>query len=292
MAISSFVPEVWSARLQRHLDRVLIYAQPTVTNRDYEGEITDAGDTVNIQKVGNPTIVSYVKGTPMTPERPDGTTQALTIDRDKGFYIQMDDLDAVQVNVPLFDRFTERAGIQMAKTLDADIAARMVAGAGAGNIIATDGTPATIKSGGTYTTFYAFAVEARRKLDLSEASSEGRWMVVNPDLESRVLLDAQFIPAGADEQRTGKIGQIAGFDILKTTGTPDSPGSGGSPKANWKVLFGAGNYSVTVATQLVKTEAERLQGLFEDAVKGRNVWGAKVIEPATLGLAHIDKSFS
>lgn len=292
MAISSFVPEYWSALLQRHIDRVLVYAQPQVTNRNWEGEIRDSGDTVNIQKVGNPTIVPYVKGTPMTPERPDGTTQPLTIDRDKGFYIQMDDLDAVQVNVDLFQRFTERAGIQMAKTLDGDIAARMVAGADSGNIIGTDGTPVSIKSGGSYTSFYKFAVEARRKLDNSDAPSDGRWIVINPDLESTVLLDSAFIPAGGDEQRTGAIGQIAGFTVLKTTGVPDSPGSGGSPKPNYKIVFGAGNYATTVATQLVKTEAERLQGLFEDAVKGRNVWGAKVIEPVSLGVAHVDKVLS
>lgn len=289
MAISNFVPEFWSVRLQRHLDRNLVYAQPTVVNRDYEGEITDSGDTVNIQKVADPNIVNYVKGTPMTPQRPDGTTQALTIDRDKGFYIQMDDLDAIQVNVALLDRTVERAGVQMAKTVDADIAARMAAGAAAGNIIGTDGTPVSIKSGGTYDSFYKFAVEARRKLDNSEAPSEGRWIAINPDLESLVLLDQNFIPAGGDQQRTGAIGQIAGFDVLKTTGTPSSPGSGGTAVPNWKVVFGAGNYATTVATQFVKVEAERLQGLFEDAVKGRNAWGAKVIEPESIGVAHVDK---
>lgn len=290
MSIDLFVPEVWSARLLRHLDAALIYAQPSIMNRNWEGEISDSGDTVHIQKVGSPTIVSYVKGTQMTVERPAGTTDTLTIDRDKAFYVAMDDLDKVQVNVPLFEQFTGRAGRKMAETVDADVAARQVAGAASANAIGTDASPVTIKSGGTYATFYAFAVEARRLLDNSEAPEDGRWMVINPDLEAKVLVDDKFIPAGASEQRTGQIGQIAGFDLLKTTRTPSSPGSGGSPVPNWKVIYGAGNYATTFANQLIKTEAERLQGLFEDAVKGRNVWGAKIIEPVTIGVGHASKA--
>ena len=289
MSIANFVPEFWSTRLLRHLDAALVYAQPSVVNRNWEGEIQNAGNTVNIQKVSDPTIVNYVKGTPMTPERPDGTTLELLIDRDKGFYVQMDDLDAIQVNVPLFEKFTRRAGVKMAQVVDSDVAARMVAGADAANIIGTDATPVeiTFDGAGSTITAYEFAVEARRKLDVKEAPEEDRWMAIHPDLEAAVLLAPSFVPAGSDEQRTGKIGTLAGFDLLKTTRTPTSPGSGGSPVPNRKIVFGAGNYATTFANQLVKTEAERLQGLFEDAVKGRNVWGAKIVEPETLGYGHV-----
>ena len=37
MAFSNFIPEVWSARLLEHLDKVHVYAN--LMNRDYEGEI-------------------------------------------------------------------------------------------------------------------------------------------------------------------------------------------------------------------------------------------------------------
>lgn len=289
MSIANFIPEVWSTRLLRYLDASLVYAQPTVVNREWEGEIANAGDTVHIQKVNDPTIVNYVKGTPMTPERPDGTTIPLTIDRDKGFYVQMDDLDAIQVNIPLFQKFVSRSGYAMGKVVDSDVSARMVAGAHASNVIGTDAAPVeiTFDGAGSTMTFYEFAVEARRRLDVMEAPEDGRWMAVHPDNEATVLLAPGFVPAGANEQRTGKIGTIAGFDILKTTRTPTSPGSGGSPVPNRKIVFGVGNYATTFANQLVKTEAERLQGLFEDAVKGRNVWGAKIVEPETLGYGHV-----
>ena len=46
MAFSNFIPEVWSARLLDHLDKVHVYA--SLMNRDYEGDIRAFGDTVHI----------------------------------------------------------------------------------------------------------------------------------------------------------------------------------------------------------------------------------------------------
>ena len=131
MAITNFIPEIWSARLLRHLDSLLVYAQPTVVNKDYEGEISQAGDTVHIQKVGDVTVKEYDRNTDIdSPERPDGTTVALTIDEQWYWNIAIDDVDAVQVNVPLLDRFAERAARAMAVQVDSAVASVILAGAG------------------------------------------------------------------------------------------------------------------------------------------------------------------
>ena len=44
MAISTFIPTIWSARLLAHLDKAHVYAK--LVNRDYEGEIKNFGDKV------------------------------------------------------------------------------------------------------------------------------------------------------------------------------------------------------------------------------------------------------
>lgn len=283
MSIDHFVPEIWSARLQRHLDANLVFA--SLVNRNWEGEIRRQGDTVHIQQIGTPTITNYSKYQSATPEQPRGTTQSLTIDRDKTFYISIDDLDAVQANVNLLDQYANRAGVAMAQTVDGDISARMVAGAGIN--IGRDDAPVVIGRD-DYDSFYRFAVDLRAQLAGNDAPDEGLWMVINPDLEAIALDDDRFLPAGDDRQVTGQIGRIAGFNVLRTTRVPTSRGSGDTPTANAKVLFGAGTYGTTFANQLLAIEAERLQGgRFEDALKGRNVWGCKVIEPETLGCAHV-----
>src|SRR6188472_3859668 len=119
MAISDFIPEVWSARLQRHLDRTLIYAQPSVCNRNWEGEISEAGDTVHIQKVGDPEIKDYEPGKNMaSAEEPTGTTLTLVVDAFKYFNVSIDDVNKAQVNVSLLEDFAKRAGIKMSQTID------------------------------------------------------------------------------------------------------------------------------------------------------------------------------
>jgi len=141
MAIDIFIPEVWSARLQRHLDHALVYAQPSVCNREWEGEISQAGDTVHINKIGDPTIKDYDPGTDMdAPEEPDGTTNALVVDQFKYFNVMVDNVNAAQANVALLDRFGERAGVGMKNKIDAFVASKMVAGATT-NVIAPTLSP-------------------------------------------------------------------------------------------------------------------------------------------------------
>lgn len=46
MSITTFIPEVWSARLLDNLNKNLVFAN--LVNRDYEGEIKQYGDKVHI----------------------------------------------------------------------------------------------------------------------------------------------------------------------------------------------------------------------------------------------------
>jgi N4-gp56 family major capsid protein len=287
MAIAIFIPEVWSARYQRHLDSSLVYAQPTVVNRNYEGEIQTAGDTVRIFKVSDPTVKTYTRNTDMdAPERPDGTEQQLVVDQEKYVRIGIDDVDERQA-LPVFGEYALRAARQMRQTIDAFVAARMSAAATA-NVVGTDASPISVKADGSGDMRpYQLAVELRRQLNSQEAPEDGRWMVINEDIEAEILNDDKFIPAGAAEQRTGQIGRIAGFDVLRTTAVPTSPGSGGSPAPNAKVLAGAGNYATSFANQLSKNETGRIPNQFGDEWRLLEVYGAKVIEPETLAQAHV-----
>ncbi len=293
MAVSNFIPELWSARLQRHLDRTLVYAQESVCNRDWEGEINEAGDTVHIQKVGDPEIKTYVPGVDMdSPEEPDGTTLALIIDAFRYFNVAIDDVNKAQVNVNLLDSFAQRAGVKMSQAIDAFVAAKMVAAATV-NKVGTDAVPAVIKADGSGDmTPYELFVELAGLLADNDAPGENHWAAVNPSLMREIRKDDAFIKAsemGAEMVRTGRIGEIANIELIQTTGTPSSAGSGGSPVPNWKILAGAGNYSTTFASQIVETEAFRPERRFGDAVKGLNVFGAKVLEPETLVVGHVAK---
>ena len=61
MAVTSFIPKLWSARLLAHLDKAHVVAN--LVNRDYEGEIKAYGDTVKINQIGAITVSDYTKNT-------------------------------------------------------------------------------------------------------------------------------------------------------------------------------------------------------------------------------------
>jgi hypothetical protein len=294
MAISAFIPELWSARLQRHLDRTLVYAQPSVCNRDWEGEISEAGATVHIQKVGDPEIKTYTPGSDMaSPEEADGTTLALTVDQFRYFNVSVDDVNKAQVNVNLLDAFAKRAGVKMAQTIDAFVASK-IAAAATTNKVGTDAVPVVIKADGTGDfTPYELAVELRRQLAGKDAPLDSLWLGINADFEAEILKDPNYVASGTetgvDVVRNGAIGKIAGFDVLRTNGVPSSAGSGGEAVPNIKILAGAGNYATTFASQVTEMEAYRPEKRFGDAIKGLEVYGAKVLEPETLVQAHVAK---
>lgn len=301
MAIVNFIPEVWSARLKRILQPKLVMAQPRVMNRDWEGEIREHGDTVHIRHfTTGGTIRDYTRNTPLAaPDRPADDALTLLIDQLKAFYIAVDDVDAAQADLSIMDKFLERTARNLAVTLDSFAAGLFLSNALVANTVGTDATPVTIKADGTGDfTPYKFCVEARKRLQKQSTPGDDRWMVVNADVEAEFLNDPVFISGGAGVAgaenaggasvvRQGQIGRIAGFDILTTEAIQSSPGSGGAPVANHKVIYGDGNYSLTWADQVIKVEAERLQGEFSDALKGLNVYGAKVIEAESYGVAHV-----
>lgn len=285
MSIANFVPEIWSSLLLRHLDASLVFANPTVVNTAYEGEISQAGDTVHIQKMGSVTVKPYVKGTPIDgPEQATSSTIPLVIDNAEYWNIGVKSVDAIQANINLLEPRLQRAAYELAVKIDESVAAEIVADAGNTDGLGSAGDPIAVGNATGETTMFELAVEMRRQLDNQNAPTEGRWIAIHPDLEATVLTDDRFVNTsselGSGVVRTGQIGQIAGFSLLKTTAIPTDEGE-------YSIAFGAGNYGLAHAHQLTDLRAYEVEADFEDAVKSLAIWGNKVVEPESLGVATV-----
>ncbi len=81
MSIQRFRPEIWSAVLLQATETALVFGSPLVVNRNYEGDISEAGDVVNITSVGDPTVSDYTRGETLTYEDLQDTGQKLPIDQ-------------------------------------------------------------------------------------------------------------------------------------------------------------------------------------------------------------------
>lgn len=273
MAISNFIPQLWEARLLAHLDKNLVYGN--LVNRDYEGDISAAGDTVKINQISDITVKDYVKGTALTYDDVDGVQTVLTIDQQKYASFKVDDVDAAQANVNLVDGAMRRASYALGDAVDQYIAS-FYKSAGITTGLGTDAKPIAVASAATA---YESLVDLKCALDEGNVPNQGRWVVVPSWFYGLMLKDDRFVAAGTTKTDTvlanGYIGQAAGFNIYQSNNVPNTSG------AKYKILAGT-NDAISFAQQLTKTEALRSESAFSDLVRTLLVYGAAVVQPGAL----------
>ena len=112
----NFIPEIWSGKLIENFYDATVLA--AISNTDYEGEIRQHGDTVNIRTTPEITIRSYVKGQTLTVENPDKPKIQLVIDKGEYFACVEDDIDKVQSDIALMDTWSKDASERMKIKID------------------------------------------------------------------------------------------------------------------------------------------------------------------------------
>ncbi|MFD7990741.1 N4-gp56 family major capsid protein [Streptomyces mexicanus] len=281
MAISAFKPEVWNADLLVTLEKSLVYAAPGVVNRDYEGDISQYGDTVHITTLADPTIGTYTPHTDITIEDVDDSDQTLLIDQAKYFAFEVDDVEKRQSRNggAVLTEQARKAAYKLRDVADAYVAGLMAAGIDAGNLVAeqTLSTPSAA---------YDLLVDLGVILDEDNVPEEGRWAVVTPAFYGLLLKDDRFVGSGdaaaAATRTNGMVGEAAGFSIRKSNNAPDGPGAGAG-----KLVIAGYQGAVTYAEQINNTEAARKEKGFADIVKGLHLYGSKVIRPTGLAAADV-----
>lgn len=270
MAITNFIPEVWSAAILEALRAKLVF--PSLCNRDYEGDIREAGDTVHITGYNDVTVHKYTRGQAITvDDATDKEAAVLKIDQSDYFAFKVNDLDKTQAKADLTGKFTNSAAYNMMKNVENYISNLMDAAVS---------TPAKTVAVGTPADAYLAVVEAGRKLDVQNVPDEGRWLVVSPDFYALLLQDSRFIEgteAGHNTLLNGVVGQVRGFTVVKSNNVPRK-----SASPDTQSILAGTNAAVTFAQQVSKVEAMRMQTDFADMVRGLDLYGAKVIRPECL----------
>jgi len=271
-----FIPTVWAARLLVALEKSLVYGQMNVSNRDYEGEIREAGNTVKIASVGDVSIGDYVKNTDIEdPEILTDSDQSLLIDQSKYFNFYVDSVDRAQQNVNVLDEAMRRSAWALREKADTFLAGIMDAAVPAGNKIGSITTPKIP----TKADAYEYLVDLGVLLDESDVPIEGRFVIVPAWYHGLLLKDERFVKAGTFRSDTtlanGEVGEAAGFRILKSNNVPNTTAT------KYKIIAG---HSVATAyvEQVVDLQTYKPEKRFGDAVKGLHVYGAKVVRPAAL----------
>ncbi len=263
MSVNSFIPKVWSARLQENLHRQLVFGR--LCNRRYEGEIRQWGDTVHIDSLTDVAVKPYTPGADIDdPETLSGTDRTLVIDHGAYCHFLLSDVDAAQARADLMDAAMRSAARRLAEDAEDYILSVIRADAGIKQTL-------TVPAGG----MYEAVLRIRTALDEANVPRSGRALVMPSSVEAELLKDARFATAatvmGEQGLCEGSVARACGFDIYI------------SADLNGEIVALTED-GVTFAQQIVKLEAYRREKGFDDCVKGLSLCGAKVIQPACVGL--------
>lgn len=304
MALDNFNPTLWSSVFLANLNRRHVHAD--VMNRDFEGEVKH-GATLKISSIGRVTVKDYTRNagagnTAASPtiagiDRPEiliGSSLFLTIDQQKYFNFEIDDIDSWQQTPKLMSKAMKEAAYAMANTVDLFANSTLqtgVAGTADGNGNRLDAR--TIGTGAGDDDAYELLVDLGVKLKENDVFDD-YWVIVPPWFTGMLQKDERFVGNGTSENtrvlENGKIGKAAGFDIRESNNLSGAT-SGTLAVAGGVYTILAGVKSAgTFAEQIDKVEGFRPQDGFNDAMKGLHNYGAKVTRPYALASCAVTKA--
>jgi hypothetical protein len=275
--LSEFIPEIWSAKILDQKDKIHVFGN--LANREYEGEITGAGQSVRIPQVGDVTVNTYTRnnfGTGLTLENVNGATLTLTIDQEKYFNTGVDTVDINQAKPKFMDKLTNKAAYAISDAQDSFIA----------GLYAQAGLTTTSNSASTYVSIGSSNVKSQfllmtKAFDKANVQSENRWCVIPPELNFE-LVDAGILEQSNNDQlwTGGKVPNAYGWNIYVSNNV-SSPSTAAT---QFRILFGVGNESITFAEQIVEMDMDKLtksQKGFGLYMAGLHVYGARLIPDRT-----------
>lgn len=273
----TFNPEIWAAELKVALEAVQVFASPLVVNRNYEDEISGPGDTVHITSLVDPTIRDYVAHTDITIDDVDDDEEVLIVDQAKYFAFEVDDLEkrwSTAGGIAISES-ARRAAYKLRRIVDSRIAGQAAAGAEIKIGELEIKTPAEA---------YELLVQLSVELDENDVPEDSRFAIVTPAFHGQLLLDNRFVGAGVADNvlANGRVGQAAGFEVLKSTNVADGAGAGAG-----KAIIAGNSNAITYAEALTEIESGRMEKRFADLCKGLLVYGSEVIRPEQLATADV-----
>ena len=265
MAISNFIPTVWSEKMLHALDKN--YIGITNSNREFEGDIREKGNKVRICGLDAITIGNYFKNQDIDyPEELNDTYKELEIDQAKYFNFLIDDVDQAQCNPHLMDLAVQNAARALANVAERHLYSFVTDAAH----LVENLTPSTDNIIDTL-------LDARTKLlkedvvDPSDIVIEVAPEVAGMILKAKVALSTD----NTDSLENGCIGNIGGCKIYVSSNI--STIKDGSTKI--AMCVARTRRALAFAEQLSEVEAYRPELRFADGMTGLHLYGVKVVYP-------------
>jgi hypothetical protein len=306
----TFIPELWASRLLTDLESGLVFGG--LTNRTYEGELRGPGDVVKV-----PHVLDSIKINGGTLDGKGGVNSGaayaeidhfdrlnndfieLRVDQARTWGFEVDNLHQVQTKgIALMSQLTGQSARNLAENIDSHIVSTIKSGLQGkdlnwgdiplhGKVSLVDATDSA--------NHYGQILRAQTVLNIRNVSTAGRVLVVGPEEYADLLEDPKFIDAGhmgdgTSIMRTGVVGTILGLPVIvsNTIGRHLDDANAykdatfvREPKSGANGIYGVltTREAVSFAHTLSDLESFRPERKFTDAVKGRMIFGAKIVRP-------------
>ena len=261
MAITNFIPTVWSEALYEELNKNYIGVK--LCSREFEGDIKNQGDRVKINGLGPVTVFNYTKNSDMpAPEVLSDNTRTLGIDQAMCFNFCIDSIDDVQSSPKLIQAAMKKAADALSDEADKYIYSLTDE---AVQVLTADQT--------TGENIIKYITTVRRMLMENNVPNSAKISLEVPPVVEQMLLMANVLTDtnNSNALAKGYIGKMLGFDIYVSN----------------NIEAKNGVYRCIARTERAIAFAEQINSIkpYEPelrngtAVKGLHLYGAKIVYP-------------
>lgn len=266
MSYANFVPRVWAKKIQHDLERKMVFAEDC--NREYEGQVSNLGDTVKILGVGKPTIKTQVGGEIALTgaEKVESTAVSMPIEHVAYFDYVVGDIDKLQAVGGIMEALNKEANLGIANEMDKHIASM----AKHKLAVRYAATATSIKKDNILETIDNALVKL---YDNDVQPNDEIIMTVKPWFY--MILKQAYTALDTDNSKmleNGKVGRY-GNVIVKMSNNVEKDTNG-----NDLVMIRT-KKAIAFANPKVHTEPYRPEKAFADAVKGFALYDATVVRP-------------
>ena len=276
MAVTNFIPEIWSAKMLTSFRQRAILAG--LANREYEGEAR-AGNTVHVTGVVDVAVKDYkagaldngAGGTIPRTTKADAITDTqvdILIDQEKNFDFYVDGIDRVQAAGKLTP-YTDSAAAGLEEDADKFLA----------NLLFLQGTAVTPGAPATNgATAWNVVRDLRKALNKALIPAGDRVFIANAEFTALLEEnDAKLMAANTSGTTKGlqdaALPRMLGFDPFGTENLPTT---------NKPSIVAFHKSALAYVSQIEKTEAMRATDKFADRLRGLHVYGGKVLRPTAV----------
>ena len=274
MALDQLKPEIIAKKIEQELEKKMVFLD--MCNREYEGEIKSAGDSVKIVQLARPTITTTTDGAPITIsafEELQSSAITMQVLQQSYFAPVLHDIDERQSIPGVLEKIAVGGAYQLADTMDAHISAVCATG---------------VKDASS--SYQLTASNALEKIDAALAILYGNNVPFNDDIElvvtprAYILIKQALVNTDTDNSAMLEkgIASMYGNVKIKVSNNVTTASAGAED-----LLVLRTKRAVAFVEQINKVETGRVEKGFGTFVKGLGLYQAKLVQPKELVLMNV-----